>query len=68
MDNEIIEPIMVFIDNPEHTETLRDVIESCLYAWLYSCKKDYKYQESDEYAIENIELNEYEFDENGNIA
>ena len=37
--------------------------------WIYdSLEKEYEYQMSDEFVTENIEANEYEFDEEGNRA
>jgi len=41
-----------------------DAIDSFVKAWV----NDMEHQESDEYIIENIEANEYEFTENGSLA
>lgn len=48
----------------EITELLRDYMQ-----WIYSqLEKEYEYQASEPAIIENIEANDYEFDEFGNLA
>jgi len=42
-------------------------MHDCLHNWLFGCRDDYEYQLSDESIIENIQANEYEFDEDGNL-
>ena len=45
-------------------EFLRELLED----YLVMIRKDYEYQESDEWIDENIRINEYEFTEKGKIA
>lgn len=51
----------------EAEDTLLDLAQDAA-RWVYKClEKEYEYQNSDEHVTENIECNEYEFDEYGSI-
>lgn len=66
MDNEILDEIYKYIDKPD-SRTFRDLLEDCFDNWVKACNADIEYQNSDEYISEHLEVNEYEFTENGEI-
>lgn len=43
-------------------------IDSAISSWLNDCEQDYLYQSSDEYVIDYIHSNQYEFTEDGEIV
>lgn len=68
MDNEILAPIFDFMRAPSPNTDFKDLLNDCFNAWVKACNDDVESQNSDENIIETIEANEYEFDENGNLA
>lgn len=66
-DMALIDPILQFIAKPEADTNLHDIIENCFSQWCTEWTADMEYQISDEYIRETLEINEYEFTENGNI-
>ena len=66
MDDEILAPIFEFMNCPDNT-TFGELMQKCVDAWGYGCVKDYEYQESDEFIDGEIEYNDYDFTENGEI-
>ena len=65
MDNAILSPIYDFMKNPTDCTDFEDLMEECLYSWVYACRDDTQQACSDEGIIESIKCNEYEFDEDG---
>lgn len=65
MDDDLLYPIREFLKNPLSSVTFKDLMKNCINAWVKSANDDCNGQESDEYIIENIRLNEYEFHVNG---
>jgi hypothetical protein len=61
MDCDILRPIKEFIKSPEVTTTFVDLLDACLWSWLYSCKRDFEYSYSDDYLIEYSNANEREY-------
>lgn len=66
-DHSLIDPILKFINEPNDYESLDDIIDNCMSNFIKEWQKDMEYQDSDEYIIENIEANEYEFNDDGSI-
>jgi len=68
MDMEILNPIYNFLNNfKEPCLNYSELISECLDSFIYACNRDWEWCHSEEYAIENIKANEFEFDENGGI-
>lgn len=67
-DADILEPLALFLRRPGPAMSLHDVFTDCLHAWVKAWQADMEYQETDEYAAEAIEINEYEFTEEGDRA
>jgi hypothetical protein len=67
MDDILLDPIHEFIKNPNEYTTFEQLLYECLQAWVYACRDDWEYQQSDEYIKEIIEVNGYEFTENGDF-
>lgn len=66
-DYDILQPILDFLKNPQDNITFEDLLSDCLASWRIAVKNDYESQQSDEYIKECLEINEYEFTEDGEI-
>lgn len=66
-DNDILDPIYNFLKNPSENINFEDLLNDCISSLCSAAGKEYEYQNSNEAIIENIEANEYEFDENGDL-
>ena len=66
MDNSILEPIYDFLKKPYNTD-FESLLNDCLNNWLIACENDYEYWNSAECIINEIESNDYQFLDNGNI-
>lgn len=67
IDDDILEPVFKFMKKPDD-RNFYDLMDDCLQAWISACNLDFEYQNSDAAIIETIEINEYEFYENGEVA
>jgi len=67
MDNEIIAPLFEFMRSPSKNTDFKDLLELCFNAWVKACNEDINYQNSDEYIINAIQSNEYEFTIDGRM-
>ena len=67
-DNSLIYPLLQFVENPNNSTCLNDLIEECFSEWYQDWIKDMEWQNSDEYIIDTIECNDYEFHDDGTIA
>lgn len=67
LDNEILDPIYEFLDNPTKGTTFEDLLNDCFNAWIKACNDDVESQNTDEYIGEHMEANDYEFEEDGTI-
>lgn len=65
-DNDILQPIVDFYKKPTNI-SLYDLIDDCLSSFMKCCSDQYKYWSSEKCIREEIEINEYEFTENGAI-
>lgn len=65
MDNELIDPILEFIKHPRAETSLTDILDNCFDSFIAAVIADMEDQESDDYISEAIEINDYEFLENG---
>jgi len=67
IDNEILDPIYQFLKSPKENVTFEDLLNDCLQSWLSACQKDYEATQEDEYIIEHLEANDYDFTIDGKI-
>jgi hypothetical protein len=68
-DNTTEEEYKTFDDNTDKIEELEEeFLKSILEDYSIMLQKEYEYLSSEEAIVETIKANEYEFDENGNIA
>ena len=61
VDMDILEPIYKFIKKPDESVSFADLLNDCLWSWIYACRSDYEAYFSRESAEENIRINEYTF-------
>ncbi|MEN6565874.1 MAG: hypothetical protein ABFC57_06200 [Veillonellales bacterium] len=66
MDDAILRPVFDFLKKPDN-RTFEELIQDCLCAWSTACVQAMADQESDEYIIDAIQANEYEFLESGEM-
>lgn len=66
MDESLLDPIREFLRKPDMTINWKQLLGSCLEAWVTDCSEDAAYSMGDENVGQNIISNEYEFDEGGN--
>ena len=66
-DDDVLKPICDFLSNPSdiNFETL---LNDCIYSLCHSVSSEIEHQNTDESIIENIEANEYDFLESGEMA
>jgi hypothetical protein len=64
-DDDILQPIYDFIEKPNET-TFEDLLNECIESLRISIENEIEYLQSDESVDETIEINGYEFDEEGN--
>jgi len=69
-DDDILEPIYKFLEcrNFDNSPGFEGLLYECLESLRKSLENEDEYNESDEAKIREIEANDYEFDEVGNIA
>lgn len=67
-DNDVLNPIYDFLDKPKDNIDFETLISDCIYSLCHSVNSEIEYQYTDEAIIETIEANEYDFDEDGNLA
>jgi len=67
-DEDILQPIYEFLDKPKDNINFETLINDCIYSLCYSVSSEIDYRNSDEGITEEIEGNEYDFDENGKLA
>lgn len=65
-DDELLRPLREFVVCP-CDKTLSVLIEECLDNWINSLAAEYKYWTSEEGIIAEIEANDYDFDEEGEL-
>lgn len=65
-DNALTAPIFDFIAKPDN-RTLGELLTDCLANWVYQCQTDLEAQSQDDYIVDAIECNDYEFLANGDI-
>jgi hypothetical protein len=66
-DDDILSPIYSYLKKIRKGITFEDLIDECIESLKDSIIKDMEFQDSDEYILEHIDANEYEFDEDGNM-
>ena len=72
IDHDLLEPLALFYLNPAsrpdwRSVTLKRILTECFDSWARAIQTDMRYQNSDEYIIEDCEANEILFDEHGRI-
>jgi len=65
-DDDILKPIYEFLDKPKNID-FETLLNDCIHSLCHSVQSEIKYQNTDEYIIEQIEANQYEFDECGDM-
>ena len=66
-DNDLLKPIYDFLDKPTDV-SFESLLTDCFDSLRNSLESAAEAQTEDDYIIEEIEANEYEFDEKGNLA
>lgn len=66
-DCDIIKPLVDFMKRPDAEVTLQDLYQACFDAFCTAWYDDIEYQNSDEYISETLQINEYEFTEDGKV-
>ena len=64
MDDSILEPIYSFLDKPTDIN-FKELLDKCFDAWVESCNNDVDYQNTEEFAREEIENKNDNYTENG---
>jgi hypothetical protein len=64
LDNSILDPIYNFLQHPFGI-TFYDLLYDCLQSWVYACRDELEYLNSEEYLLETAEANGWLFDEYG---
>ena len=70
-DEDIIDPLRKFVAGgflKDRATTLEDLLKDCVHSWLEAFEAEYEDQQTLEYFIDMAQVNEWEFDENGNRA
>lgn len=67
IDDDILKPIYYFIEKPNDTSSLEDLMQNCLNSWVNSAHDDYEAYFSDESMVDEIKANEREFYESGEM-
>jgi hypothetical protein len=66
-DEDILQPIYDFLDKPTDID-FETLLNDCIYSLCHSISSEIEYQQSDEAITEDIEVNDYDFDINGNLS
>jgi len=70
-DDDLLKPIYDFLeirDFSRNSTDYKDLLEDCVHSLRKSLESEDEYNETDEAKIDHIEANDYEFEEDGNIA
>jgi hypothetical protein len=67
-DESLLAPLRAFLARPNTTSTVQDIMDECASAWAYGWRDDIEHQFSDEYVVDDLEVNEREFYEDGSFA
>lgn len=65
MDENFLDPIRKFLKQPDNSTTLEELIKECVWETFNAACNEWEYMQSEEYTIENIENNNYDFTEDG---
>lgn len=55
-------------DDEDYPVDLNKLMQEAFHSWIVCCESDYEYQQSEERFVEDCEANDWEFDENGDLA
>jgi len=66
-DDDILQPVYEFLKNPDKSTTFEDLIKDIENAISKTLRDIEEWVNSDEYITEQIEANEYEFTQDGNL-
>lgn len=66
MDEVLLQPFREYLDNPTE-DGLQQLASEAVRLWKKAVEDDMRYQLSDEYIIDTIEANDYEFTVNGEL-
>jgi hypothetical protein len=62
----LLDEIWKFLDKPDNRD-FKELLQDCFDSWIKACNDDIDHQNSDEFIIEEIEANDYQFTENGEV-
>lgn len=68
VDDDLLQPLRDFLTRPKQSVTLYTLIQDCLTAWMQACNNDYEYWQSEEAIKDDIDANDYEFYDNGELV
>jgi len=66
-DEDILKPVYDFLDKPKDNINFETLLNDCIYSLCHSVSSEIEYRESDKGITEEIESNDYDFDEDGNL-
>lgn len=66
-DEDLLRPIREFMQKPDKRKTFYELIDECLDEWLNGFQNDYEYWISENCILDEIEINEIKFLENGEV-
>jgi len=66
MDEVLLSPVREYLKKPLNMD-FEDLLTECVYRWGKACMEDCAYQISDEYIIETLINNDYDFTEDGKM-
>jgi len=66
-DEDVISPMRNFIEKPSDNITFQELIGDCLTSWKDGLLADMEYQDSEEFAKEELDQRDYDFTEDGEI-
>jgi hypothetical protein len=67
-DEDILQPIYEFLNNPKENVNIETLMNDCIYSLCGAVQDEINYRLSDESLTETIQANEYEFSEEGMLV
>ena len=64
-DDDLLDPLIEFVNKPNNNDSIQDILSACLTSWLTSCQKDSESYFSFENFKDFADSNEYEFKNDG---
>ena len=67
-DDDLLQPIYDFLKKPKDNVDLETLLNDCINSLCHSVSSEIEWRQEDEQIIEEIEANEYEFNEDGSLS